>query len=494
MFFRHVLRSLAPDLPRVVAIFAADPEASLRAVLHVRAGTPGMPVWLFATTAPPAEVVSLCDAVHVRGNPLAALRQLSQCRVALGVGTWTGSKGNWFLKLAPLVAPPWRAVLLNRHGDFFAGTPSGIARHHGARIRDVFRLGCDVARAGLLTLLAFCAPLLRAIFRRLHGAERLDVAARGEGMGMERVVQSRWDGEALERMARGSDARWILWQQDAAATPIEPVIDGSRVFALATQRFVRGWRSFLFPTAPFRQLQPGEAARVLAPVSDTILVDRAKLLALGVPRCRQAGAAWRILFWQAAAAGWSSYGIGGERTLRDEPEQPGPETEFMARAARDSRLRRLCPRDTALSRGNIAFSPGLRRRSQASGRMKVMVVTPFLPYPLSHGGAVRMYNLCRTLADRVDFALIAVREKDDPCTTSGWARSSARFTRSTWTRSRRIPAARRWWTTTGPSRCARRSPRRRASGGRTCCRWSTRRWRNTGSARRACRLCWWSTT
>jgi glycosyltransferase involved in cell wall biosynthesis len=40
----------------------------------------------------------------------------------------------------------------------------------------------------------------------------------------------------------------------------------------------------------------------------------------------------------------------------------------------------------------------------------VLVVSPFLPYPLSHGGAVRIYNLCRVLADRVDFALIAVRE------------------------------------------------------------------------------------
>jgi glycosyltransferase involved in cell wall biosynthesis len=372
-----------------------------------------MPVWLFATTPPPADVASLCDAVHVRGNPVAALRQLSRCRLALGVGTWTGSKGNWALKLAPLVTPPWRAVLLNRHGDFFAGTPSGIARHHGARIRDLFRLGCDFARAGFLTFLAFCAPLLRAIFRRLHGDESLDLAAGDEGMGVERVVQSRWDGEALERIARGSDARWILWQQDAAADSIEPVIDGPHVFAIATQPFVRGWSSFLFPTAPFRQLQPGEAARVLAPVSDTILVDRAKLLALGVPRCRQAGAAWRILFWQAAAAGWSSYGIGGDRTLRDEPDQPGPETEFMARAARDSGLRRLGPRDTALSRGNIAFSPALRRRNPARGRLKVLVVSPFLPYPLSHGGAVRMHNLCRALADRVDFALIAVREKDE---------------------------------------------------------------------------------
>ena len=42
--------------------------------------------------------------------------------------------------------------------------------------------------------------------------------------------------------------------------------------------------------------------------------------------------------------------------------------------------------------------------------MKVLVISPFLPFPLSHGGAVRIYNLCRELSDRVDFTLIAVRE------------------------------------------------------------------------------------
>jgi glycosyltransferase involved in cell wall biosynthesis len=38
------------------------------------------------------------------------------------------------------------------------------------------------------------------------------------------------------------------------------------------------------------------------------------------------------------------------------------------------------------------------------------VVSPFLPYPLAHGGAVRMFNLCRALSHRVDFALVAIHE------------------------------------------------------------------------------------
>src|SRR5262249_30630846 len=74
-------------------------------------------------------------------------------------------------------------------------------------------------------------------------------------------------------------------------------------------------------------------------------------------------------------------------------------------------LRRLGPRDPDLARGCIAAA----RPSSVGdpGRLKVLLVTPFLPYPLSHGGAVRIYNLCRALADRVDFTLVAIREKED---------------------------------------------------------------------------------
>jgi glycosyltransferase involved in cell wall biosynthesis len=41
------------------------------------------------------------------------------------------------------------------------------------------------------------------------------------------------------------------------------------------------------------------------------------------------------------------------------------------------------------------------------------VVSPYLPFPLSHGGAVRIYNLCRELASEVDFHLVCFREAND---------------------------------------------------------------------------------
>jgi GT2 family glycosyltransferase/glycosyltransferase involved in cell wall biosynthesis len=57
----------------------------------------------------------------------------------------------------------------------------------------------------------------------------------------------------------------------------------------------------------------------------------------------------------------------------------------------------------ALGNGDVAVFPGL-----ASGNRGVVVVaSPYLPFPLSHGGAVRIYNLMRRVASERDQVLIA---------------------------------------------------------------------------------------
>jgi glycosyltransferase involved in cell wall biosynthesis len=170
----------------------------------------------------------------------------------------------------------------------------------------------------------------------------------------------------------------------------------------------------LAPTAPFRRLQPGEASQVLAPLSPVILVDRRKLETLGIPRCSLPGTAWMLLFWKAAAAGWKSYAVGGAGELPRLPDAPVEETAFLLSVLSNPELRQLAPREPDLAGGNIAFAASARhQRRSSAGRPKVLLVSPFLPYPLAHGGAVRIYNLCRALADRVDFILIAIREQHD---------------------------------------------------------------------------------
>jgi glycosyltransferase involved in cell wall biosynthesis len=143
-------------------------------------------------------------------------------------------------------------------------------------------------------------------------------------------------------------------------------------------------------------------------------VDRRKLEALGIPRGSLAAAAWLLLFWKAAAAGWRSYSVGQNRQLSRQPDFPVEETAFLFRVLSQPALKRLCPREPDLSRGSIAFAPAMQPAAgPVAGRLKVLLVSPFLPYPLSHGGAVRIYNLCRALAGRVDFVLAAIREARD---------------------------------------------------------------------------------
>jgi glycosyltransferase involved in cell wall biosynthesis/GT2 family glycosyltransferase len=56
----------------------------------------------------------------------------------------------------------------------------------------------------------------------------------------------------------------------------------------------------------------------------------------------------------------------------------------------------------ALGSGQICMMPGRASRD----RPVVMVASPYLPYPLAHGGAVRMFNLMRRAAEVFDLVLV----------------------------------------------------------------------------------------
>jgi GT2 family glycosyltransferase/glycosyltransferase involved in cell wall biosynthesis len=65
--------------------------------------------------------------------------------------------------------------------------------------------------------------------------------------------------------------------------------------------------------------------------------------------------------------------------------------------------------------GGETFSfPG--RQDQSSGRRVVIVASPYMPFPLAHGGAVRMYNLMRRAARDFDHVLVSFC--DQPSTPS----------------------------------------------------------------------------
>ncbi len=466
---------------KVASVFGVNAAASHRAVLHLREGVPDVPVWLFTTVKPLPETEALCERVYRSGSAIRlvmnAERQLWHRWVAISVVTWTGS-GMWPLKLAPFLIPPFRVLILNRDGGFFSGTPGNVIVHsvraardeiqlvwarireaihsareamhnarvhgqealHTARVRVQWMIHAMRVQAGDLlnglsklsaaiglraasTMLRWLSNPHLTLFRRWMGDQplMLDVEeSAGNGLVHFKQIGSDWNGEELEKVARSSDARWLLWHNGSEADPLSdalPLFDDARTFASSRQAHFRGWKKVVAPAAPFRTLQTGEATRVLAPLGGSILVDRKKLLALGIPRCSMPGTAWLILFWKAAAAGFRSYSVGqlAPKNLPEQPEFPIQDTAFVLQTLMDPALRSLRPRQEELSRGNIGFRTKdfAPAPNWTSERLKVLIVSPFLPYPLSHGGAVRIYNLCRELSDRVDFTLVAMREAND---------------------------------------------------------------------------------
>jgi GT2 family glycosyltransferase/glycosyltransferase involved in cell wall biosynthesis len=61
----------------------------------------------------------------------------------------------------------------------------------------------------------------------------------------------------------------------------------------------------------------------------------------------------------------------------------------------------------ALTSGALAVFPGMAR----TGRPLVLIAAPYIPFPLSHGGAVRMYNLMRRAASHYDQVLITFTDE-----------------------------------------------------------------------------------
>ena len=124
---------------KIALVFGAEPGACDRAIRHLRAGAPDIPVWLFTVTEPGPEIRGLCEQVHLDRNPLrlvmgAGLRSWAYW-VAISAGQWNGERGG-VLKIAPFLIPPFRALLQNARGDFFAGRPAPIARHLARRAHD----------------------------------------------------------------------------------------------------------------------------------------------------------------------------------------------------------------------------------------------------------------------------------------------------------------------------------------------------------------------
>ena len=64
----------------------------------------------------------------------------------------------------------------------------------------------------------------------------------------------------------------------------------------------------------------------------------------------------------------------------------------------------------ALTDGSVSVFPG----RPASDKTRIVIASPYVPFPLSHGGAVRIFNLMRRAAAEFDLVLIAFTEQTAP--------------------------------------------------------------------------------
>ena len=136
----------------------------------------------------------------------------------------------------------------------------------------------------------------------------------------------------------------------------------------------------------------------------------------------------------------------------------------------------------------------LEGRSCSPARRRVAVLSPYFPYPLSHGGAVRIYNLLREIAQEFDVELFTFTVGDAQPETAPVLEFCARVVLVGKPRYREP----RWSTLLPPEVHEFRSPamrqalaEERRAFGFELCRWSTRNWRRTAAT---VAISWWSTT
>ncbi|HEY3836203.1 MAG TPA: glycosyltransferase family 4 protein [Bryobacteraceae bacterium] len=445
--------------PKVLAVFSNRQQDCDRLIRYLsrRVGdssAAAYPIHVYCLEKPYES--QRCARVVVDPDPGRLYRQarseLAEVWVALSATSWNGVSQGTRLKLIPFTFPPFRGIVGNENGDFFPLSLVSIARHLTHRIRqwrhhhfffvrdwmvlhvvwparhvrswlrkklqDKVVWGTAVGLSKVAWFAERAVPVTRIAFDRLPEGQPspLEPPEPAGDPGITRIEfqDLEWRRSDILRSIQSSQSRYVLFCPPGYVESFDdllPPFAALSTFAVTRQNGFREWRPMMVALSPFRPLAPREASSVAAPLSDVVLVDRQKLLKLEIPDTLVFGAAWLSLFWRAGAAGWRSYCIGMESKVPQQTDYWLEEMLFVKHLYQDPELQRLACEAPLLSRGNVAWRPDLVQPYR--GLPRVLVVAPYLPFPLSHGGAVRIYNLCRSLCDSVDFILICFREVTD---------------------------------------------------------------------------------
>ena len=482
-------RLLGANRPKVIAVFGSTRQDVELGVRHALTSETGLPVWAWCAEELGEDAAPQGCEILISGKAATGFaRELRKVWPALSIVAWTGKPGPVSLKLLPVTYPPFRVVVFNEAGGFFAPGPVLVAGHIKRRVRDAIAaksqllsewssgavrwlgsriwdgvqyafwaiVNCglrivDAAqwafwrlvhaglwasrriRSTILQLWSLMHWVIQALFALLafvarptaalsRGAIRLARRQKGSTtLRLEKYAGNSWTEVAMPvrgwprtavlAAAMQSDAEFLVFRRQGEhgnPTQLIALARETQAFAVAKQSAYSAWRKIAVNKHPFRRLQPGEVSEVFAPFSSLLVIRRATLLRIGVPRALTCGGALMIIFWKASAAGLRSLVLGNEGVVTDEPAMALEDAELALRVITSSQLAGLRPARPARYRGNVAWSPSHSRDFR--GKPCVLVVSPYLPFPLSHGGAVRIYNLCRSLAGRVDFILACFHE------------------------------------------------------------------------------------
>jgi len=416
--------------PRILVVFSNCRADCDRLILHLSrltANTPAAhyPLHIYSLEKPteaPAGAHVVIDS-DARRLFFRAQQELSGAWIAISAAAWNRHPRGATLKLIPLTLPPFCAIIGNENGDYFHLELRSVIRHLINRFRQRraevrARLAAiALGYAGLIS--SNIQPLTYSLFRKLPTGKPLPIdfdVPRASDLSVCRIEQeeNRWDRDRVAQLAAAAQSRLLLFCQPGHDEPVDdllPLFRHPLTFAVTRQGGYREWRRITVPLSPFRPLAPGEASRVFAPRGKAVLVDRDKFLKLSPPATRVFGTAWLILFWRANAAGWRNYSVGSRSPIPQQEAYFFDEMLFVLHILLNAGLRRLACDAPQLCRGNVGFRPDLAQPYRALPR--ILVAAPYLPLPMSHGGAVRVYNLCKSLADRVDWIYICFRQTSE---------------------------------------------------------------------------------
>jgi GT2 family glycosyltransferase/glycosyltransferase involved in cell wall biosynthesis len=169
--------------------------------------------------------------------------------------------------------------------------------------------------------------------------------------------------------------------------------------------WLQGWPSVFVAGARVLHLHRSTTSKVFSPFELTCAVERnyLRFVATGT------GPHFRVL-WEQALAQLN------HQAAKQEPVRSAEvvlaEAWKLALTKRSQQRAAVAePEILALNQGTVAVFPGERFNET---KPMVTVVTPYLPFPLSHGGAVRMFNLMREATKTHNQVLLAFVEELAP--------------------------------------------------------------------------------